>query len=88
MTPIESFKQIYKANREEKEKTYSKESEIEIDFNKKNGKYTGEDLIKLRKYIYTLKISGHHFKDIAAFVDLCIGTVYYHFTKYQPEYKK
>lgn len=89
MTALESFKQIYSESRSQLRDKYDcKEAFVDIDFSKTNGRYKGQDLINLKAYIYAMLLQGKRFKEIAVIVDLEVSTVRYHFTNYQPEYKK
>ena len=88
MNSLESFKQNYIESRNKQRDNYDcKEAFVEIDFCKKNGRYSGDDLKNLKIYIYSMIIQGKRFKDIATVVDLEISTVYYHFKTYQPPTK-
>lgn len=79
MTALQSFKEIYQSNRESKKEEYIGEEVVEIDFEKTNGKYIGENLIKLKNYIYMLAKNGYKFNHIAKLVDLSPSTISHHY---------
>lgn len=84
MTTLESFKEIYKSNRDAKKEEYIGEQVVEIDFEKSNGKYIGENLIKLKNYIYMLAKNGYKFNHISKLVDLSPSTVSHHYLNFKP----